>query len=404
MKIAFISPVYFPSQYGGALSLKLLAEGIAERGHEVIVFAFDGNKMTEKSVSGIRLVRYQRIKRLANIAPSPKLVPRVTSVMRQWQNKVDLFHIYNTSPLVGAGIYKILGGRKPVVATLNAYGGFCPLSRAMCPTNNCRFTQRVGCLAKGRKPRQIALAIPYAAIYPVLISLMKRADRYIALSQVVKEKFVAHGYAEEKIDVIPNFTEEQINPSGLEVAHKPHIFNILCVGRLPKEKGVDILVRAFSELAKVNPKVQLTIVGKGPEEEALKKLVSHLEMDKQVFFAGEVPHENIWQYYQNADVFVHPATWAEPFGRIILEAMQFDLPLIVSNAGAPPDIIGDAGLVFKKGNVDDLAQKLELLYKDERLRQKLSSNCPKILQNYNRDKIIDRIIALYQQVLDRRLT
>jgi len=401
MKIIFISPVYYPSPYGGALALKLLAEGIAERGHEVTVFAFDGDKVSEeKSVSGVKLVRYQRIKRLANIAPSPKLIPRVISVMRQWQNKTDLFHIC-TSPLVGAGIYKILGGRKPVVATLEAYGGFCPLSSALCPSDNCSFIQRLKCLFEGRKAGQKILAIPYAAIYPLLISLMKKADRYIAASQVVKRKYVAHGYDEEKIDVIPNFYEEQINPSGTEVAHKPHTFNILYVGRLNKEKSVNILIQAFFELAKGNPNVQLTIVGEGylSEGKALRKLVSKLKIDKQVFFIGEVPHEDVWRYYKAADVFVHPAIWAEPFGLTILEAMQFQLPLIVSNAGAPPEIAGDAGLVFEKGNVNDLAQKLGLVYKDEKLRQKLSSNCSKVLQNYDRDKIIDGIETLYQEVV-----
>jgi len=399
MKIAFISPVYFPSQYGGALALKLLAEGLAERGHEVIVFAFDGNKMTEKSVSGIKLVRYQRIERLANIAPSPKLIPQVISVMRQWQNKVDLFHICNTTPLVGAGIYKIFGGRKPVVATLEAYGGFCPLSSALCPSDNCSFIQRLKCLFEGRKAGQKILAIPYAAIYPVLISLMKRADRYIAVSQVVKRKYVARGYAENKIDIIPNFIEEQTRLSNSRVANKRAIFNILYVGQLRRIKGVDILVQAFSKLAKGNPDVQLTIVGGGPQSEALEVLVGRLKIDEQVFFTGEVPHESIGQYYQAADVFVHPAIWAEPFGLTILEAMQFHLPLIVSNAGAPPEIVEDAGLVFEKGNVNDLAQKLELVYKDEKLRQKLSLNCSKVLQNYDRDKIIDRTETFYQQVL-----
>lgn len=81
--------------------------------------------------------------------------------------------------------------------------------------------------------------------------------------------------------------------------------------------------------------------------------------------------------------------------------MQFRLPLIVSNAGAPPEIIGNAGLVFEKGNVDELLQKLELVYENEKLRHKLSSNCFRILQTYRRDRIIDRILVLYQEALRR---
>lgn len=403
MKIALVTPSYPPTQIGGAeVSVKLLADSLTERGYEVVVLAFDGDKRAEEGISGVRVVRHQRIKGLTDIAQTLTLIPKVVRAMRQWQSKVDLFHIYNLFPLSGAGMYKALGGKRPVIATFNSYTGFCPLSSALCPSNKCNFSQRVRCLAEGRGPAHKALSIPYATIYPILILLMKRADRYIALSQVIKDIYVEHGYNADRIDVIPNFVEEQIDSSVFNHVSKPHTFNILYVGKLHKGKGVDILIKAFSQLAKDNSRVQLTIVGDGLEGEALKRLAAELEIDKQVVFAGEVSHKAIWRYYQAADVFVHPAIWAEPFGRIILEAMQFHLPLIVSDAGAPPEIVGDAGLVFERGNVDDLTQKLELIYRDEKLRQRLSLNCPKVLQAYGQDKIIDRIVMVYQRVLDRQ--
>lgn len=400
MRIALVTPSYFPRYVGGAeVSAKLLAEGLAEKENDVIVLTFDSDKEIEENISRVRVIRYRRIKGLTDTAQTVMLIPQVVEAMRQWQGKVDLFHVYNMFPLPGASVYKIFGGRKPIVATFNSYTGFCPLSSTLCPGGRCSFARRVRCLAEGRGLVHRALSIPYGAIYPILISLMKRADRYIALSQVVKDIYVARGYNADRIVVIPNFSEEQIVPSVFNHVDKLCIFNILYVGKLHQGKGVDILVQAFSKLAEGSPHIQLTIVGDGPEGKALKRLVGELEIDDQVVFAGEVPHEDIWQYYRMADVFVHPAIWAEPFGRTILEAMQFHLPLIVSNTGAPPEIVGDAGLVFEKGNVDDLAQKLELVYSDEKLRHKLSSNCSKVLQNYRRDKIIDEIIALYQQVL-----
>ena len=380
--------------------MKLLAESLVQRGHEVVVLAFDRDEVAEENLSGVRVIRHRRIKGLTDTAQALTLMPQVVAAMRQWQGEVDLFHIYNLSPLPGAGLYKLLGGRKPIVATLNSYAGFCPIGVMTCPSTSCHFAQKVACLVKGRKTVHKVLAFPYAAIYPMLISLTKMGDRYIALSQVVKELYAAYGYAADRIEVIPNFVETKQHSSlASNVMREQYTFDVLYVGTLYPPKGVDTLIRAFSALTKDNTYLRLTIVGGGPQGQALQKLACELGADEQVFFAGEVPHENIWQYYQNADVFVHPAIWAEPFGRIILEAMQFNLPLIVSNAGAPPEIVGDAGLVFEKGNVDDLAQKLLLVYRDEKLRQRLSSNCSKVLQNYDRDKVIDRIIALYQQVL-----
>lgn len=382
------------------MSLKLLAAGIAERGHEVIALTFDSNKTVEESMSGVKVIRYRSIKGLTDTAQTLTLIPQVGQAMKQWQSRIDLFHVYNMFSLPGAGVYKVFGGRKPVVATLNSYTGFCPLSSALCPSNRCNFAHRMKCLAESRGAVHRVLAVPYAAVYPILISFMKRADRYIALSQVVKDMYVEHGYNADRIDVIPNFVEGRIESSTPRVAGKQPTFNILYVGKLHRGKGVDILIQAFCNLTKANLGVQLTIIGDGPQGKALRRLVGGLEIDDQVVFAGEVLHEDIWQYYQAADVFVHPAILAEPFGRTILEAMQFSLPLIVSNAGAPPEIIGDAGLVFEKGNVEDLTGKLGLLYRDEKLRHKLSSNCSKVLRNYDRDKILDKITTLYQQVLD----
>ena len=124
-----------------------------------------------------------------------------------------------------------------------------------------------------------------------------------------------------------------------------------------------------------------------------------LEVSGRVSFTGWVPHEMVGQYYGAADVFVHPTIMAEPFGRTILEAMQFQVPAVVSSGGAPPEVVGDAGLVFQRGNVDDLVQKLEMVCQDKKLRRRLSSNCPKVLQSYQQDKVLGRILELYHQVV-----
>lgn len=319
MKIGLITASYPPTQVGGAeISAKLLAEGLVEKGHEVIVLTFDSKQRVEEHIEGVKVVRYRRIKGLTDAAQTLTLVPQVFRAIWHWQSEINLFHIYTLFPLPGAGVYKIFGGRKPVVATLNAYSGFCPLSTALCPVDRCNFIQRTRCLAKENGLSSRILSVPYAAVYPNLISLMKRADKYIALSQTVKELYIVYGYREDRIDVIPNFVEEHIRTPASMLTGRHDKFNFLYVGRLKQVKGVDILIRAFYEMTKQNSEVRLTIVGDGIEMEALKKLTAELNIDKKVLFAGEVSHQDIWQYYQTADVFVHPANWAEPFGRIIL--------------------------------------------------------------------------------------
>jgi glycosyltransferase involved in cell wall biosynthesis len=403
MKVALVSQSYAPAVSGGGdVDLKLQTKCLIEGGHEVTVLTFNEKARLEETISGVRISRYSRLNGLTAIAQLLTLLPQVAMAMRQWQGRIDLFHIYHPPALSGAGLYKMLGGEKPIVASLESYAGFCPLGSAICHDAACDFAQRVRCLVKGRNIALKALSIPYAAICPVLISLAKMADRYIALSQTVKELYVAHGYNADRIDVIPSYIEERTDSSTFGVAPEQSTFNILYVGALNQSKGIDILIQAFSRLANHDSRLRLTIVGDGPQAKSLKELAWKLGINEQVLFAGWVSHEFVGQYYRTADVFVHPGIWAEPFGRTTLEAMQFQVPLVVSSIGAPPEVVGDAGLVFEKSNVEDLAEKLQLIYRDEGLRQELSSNCSKVLQNYSRDKIIDRIITVYQQVLDRQ--
>ncbi len=82
-----------------------------------------------------------------------------------------------------------------------------------------------------------------------------------------------------------------------------------------------------------------------------------------------------------------------------MEAMQYGLPLVVSNVGAPSEVVRNARLGFQRGSVDDLVQKLETGSRDKELRRRLASNCPKVLQEYNQDKVLDRILELYRRVV-----
>jgi len=381
------------------VSTKLLADCLLQRGHEITVLTFDEEANREETIAGMKVVRHRRIDGLTATAQLLTLLPQIALGMRRWQDRVDLFHVYYSSALPGAGMYKVLGGRRPVVATLNSYAAFCPIGTALCPDAVCAFSRRVRCLARGRRIALKVLSVPYAAVCPALFALARRADRYIALSQAVKEPYLAHGYPANRMDVISSYVERQTASFTARVADERYALNVLYVGALSEVKGVDVLIRAFSRLAEHDTRVRLTIAGDGLQAMALKELVSELGVSERVSFAGWVPHEMVGQYYSAADVFVHPAIMAEPFARTILEAMQFQVPLVVSNVGASPEVVGEAGLVFERGNVDDLVQKLEMVSRDKELRQRLSSNCPKVLQAYQQDKVLDRILEVYRQVL-----
>lgn len=131
----------------------------------------------------------------------------------------------------------------------------------------------------------------------------------------------------------------------------------LAVGRFShKHKGFDILIKAFYIFAKKNKDWDLDIVGEGPEEELYRELIKENNMDERISIH---PFTNdIQKYYSNAQIYVLSSRW-EGFGLVLVEAMAHGLPVISSDLPTSIEIMGDFGMYFENGNIEDLAQKLE---------------------------------------------
>ena len=131
----------------------------------------------------------------------------------------------------------------------------------------------------------------------------------------------------------------------------------LAVGRFShKHKGFDLLIKAFSIFAKKNEDWYLDIVGEGPEEELYRELIQESELEKRIIIHPFT--NNIQTYYSNAQIYVLSSRW-EGFGLVLVEAMAHGLPIISSDLPTSKEIMGDFGIYFENGNIEDLAQKLE---------------------------------------------
>lgn len=144
------------------------------------------------------------------------------------------------------------------------------------------------------------------------------------------------------------------------------------VGRIVPEKGVDLLMHAIVGL----PEVQLLIAGDGWMLPRLKRLSEELGLQRRVRFLGAVPHEELPKLLNAIDVLVLPSRstphWKEQFGRVLVEAMACGTPVIGSSSGAIPEVIGDCGLVFQEGDIDELRSHILRIAHDDRLRRELS--------------------------------
>ena len=131
----------------------------------------------------------------------------------------------------------------------------------------------------------------------------------------------------------------------------------LAVGRFSHQhKGFDLLIEAFHFFSQHNTDWKLDIVGEGIEEKIYKLLIQKYHLEDRVFIHPFT--NNIQEYYSKAQVYVLSSRW-EGFGLVLVEAMAHGLPIISSDLPTSKEIMGDFGLYFKNGDINDLAQRLE---------------------------------------------
>lgn len=143
---------------------------------------------------------------------------------------------------------------------------------------------------------------------------------------------------------------------------------IICVGRLSPEKGQAGLLRAFSGLAKKHPRLQLRLVGDGPDQAALKSLAAELGVTSSVSFLGRLSEEQTLAEIAQSDLLALPS-FMEGLPIVLMEAMVLGVPVVASRVAGIPELVedGTSGLLFAPSNWDELAERIERLLNDRAL-------------------------------------
>ncbi len=132
---------------------------------------------------------------------------------------------------------------------------------------------------------------------------------------------------------------------------------ILTIGRFtPMHKGIDLLIEAFHLFAQQNKEWHLDIVGEGKEEEAFRKQIAKYQLEDRITIHPFTNH--IQEYYSGAQIYVLSSRW-EGMPLVLVEAMSHGLPIISSDLPVSQEIMGDFGMYFKNGDIEDLAQRME---------------------------------------------
>ncbi len=234
---------------------------------------------------------------------------------------------------------------------------------------------------------------------------LRRADYALAGSQEAQAVLRAKGYAGPAA-VVPQFGVDPavFAPAG-ESPPKERTFTLRIgyAGRLVEEKGVETLLRAAAGLG-VESNWQLHFIGRGPLEKRLRRLALELGVADRVRFAGQVASVEMPARLRALDALVLPSltrpNWKEQFGRVLVEAMACGAPVIGSDSGEIPHVIGEAGLIFPEGNVEALRAHLARLAADAGLRAELAAcGRARVLTHYTQARIAEATYAVYQYLL-----
>jgi len=174
------------------------------------------------------------------------------------------------------------------------------------------------------------------------------------------------------------------------------------IGVLEEHKGLDVLLRAAANL-----NCRIVLIGDGSSRDTLKRLSNDLHLNERLMFVPPVPHREVPKYLAAMDLFILPSrtksNWREKFGRVLIEAMAAGVPLIGSDSGEIPNVIGDAGLIFSEDNVEELESKIKYLFDHPEDRSILAEKGrERVRKFYSWEAIASRTHDLYKSVLSQQ--
>ncbi len=254
--------------------------------------------------------------------------------------------------------------------------------------------------------------------------IMQAANVLVAATTLEREQMAAYyGADPAKVQIIPPGVDlDLFRPLPCDEARRavgiPNDHHmILFVGRIQAIKGIDTLIRAMAELVSKRPhlkgKLALTIIGGADAGSAtapatdgelarLQALEQDLGIDDVVTFLGSRDQDTLVNYYNAASMVVVPSHY-ESFGMVALESMACGTPVIASDVGGLSLNVADGfnGYLVPKGDVDELAYKMELMLEHDQLRAQLGTQACQWAQRFSWQTIADETLAVYARALGR---
>lgn len=389
MRILFVHNYYrssIPSGENKVVDAEV--EMLRAHGHEVDVFRRDNDAIRKLPVLGGLLALVSMV---ANPFAAIALRRRIRSF------KPDVVHVHNLFPLISP-LALLAVGKIPCVMTLHNYRLFCAgetVCRGGRPCTICLEARSVRGALRHKCYRNSLLATASLALsiwlYRALGFLEKKVDRFVVLTEFQGNMVTKAGIPHERIVVKPNFI------TGTRCEFPCWSDREACavyVGRISREKGCEVLIRAWNLLGENAPK--LLILGEGED----KTHCMAINQSDKVSFCGLTDHNRVVEILSHSKLLVVPSVCYETFGMVVAEAFMVGTPVIVSNIGSLPEMVKDAGLVFESGSPESLVTVFKEIWKDDaKLEQMGIKARERYLQSYTAEVNYRNQLDLYNEVV-----
>lgn len=282
---------------------------------------------------------------------NPSAVARVRQALREFRPdvvQVNMFEKY-LSPAVLYATQRV-----PTVAMVHYSKPICPTALKLLP-DGALCTEPAGLVCLRSKCVGLAEWLRDRPRYALLHGGLARMSRVLACSRWLARELAAAGIEAEPIPL-------PVPAPGSGYRHVPTAEpRFVYAGRLNREKGVDLLCRAFARLSTRRPAARLRIIGDGPRRAELESLAARLGLGARVEFVGRLPFAAVELELASAWALVAPSLWPEPFGFAAAEAIIRGVPVVASASGGHGETIeqGVSGLLFPNGDETALLQALE---------------------------------------------
>jgi glycosyltransferase involved in cell wall biosynthesis len=252
--------------------------------------------------------------------------------------------------------------------------------------------------------RRCASARHPLSVYKIMKTTGEYLDAYKSLPRIIvascymKNLLIQNGIKADRIEVLPYFVPIPDQKRLTEAAPEAASAGILFAGRLEYEKGLPYLLKAMT---KIKSPHHLVVAGDGSLKQHYLSLVREMGLSDHVQFKDWLSSADLESVYRRSTVVVMPTLMPEPFGKVGVEAMANQRPVVAFNVGGIPDwlVDGHNGFLVTPGNVEELANKIDLLIKDRTMAVKFGVNGRKFVEERYRKNIhLDQLENIFHTI------